>query len=174
MNPGACLKTTRYCTCQDLERPNSCTFTFNLRPYLISLETRWRVGGDSSLHWLQRRLRDVSWRLAGSLGSRGKCKHVRFGGGGGTFSSLQQVSETSPSVAATSQRLILSATGETSPRPAGDQEDWGDVAATSPRLPGELVVTLTRDVSKTSWRRLGRRLGESTSHFLVSRVAATD
>ena len=31
----------------------------------------WRLGGNSSL-------RDVSWRLAGSPGSRGECKHVRF------------------------------------------------------------------------------------------------
>ena len=105
-----------------------------------------------------------------------------------TFSSLQQVSETSPSVAATSQRLILSVTGETSPRPAGHQGDWGDVVATSPRrclthfsletmwlstcwhhrnafTPGPSQV---HDPVKVSpWRRLG----ESASHFLVSQVA---
>ena len=50
----------------------------SLRPYLTGLETRWRLVGDSSLRWLRRRLRDVSWRLAGSPGSRGKLKHVRF------------------------------------------------------------------------------------------------
>ena len=40
----------------------------------------WRLGGDSSLRWLRRCLRDVSWRLAGSPGSRGKFKHVQFFG----------------------------------------------------------------------------------------------
>ena len=50
-----------------------------LRPYLTGLETRWRLVGDSSLHWFRRRLRDVSWRrLAGSPGSRRNFKHVRF------------------------------------------------------------------------------------------------
>ena len=56
--------------------------------------------------------------------------------GGDFFQSpagLGEVSAMSPSVATTSRRLILSATGETSPRPAGDQGDWGDIAATSPR-----------------------------------------
>ena len=38
----------------------------------------WRLGGDSSLRWLRRHLCDVSWRLAGSPGSRGKFKHVQF------------------------------------------------------------------------------------------------
>ena len=48
------------------------------RPYLTGLETSWWLGGDSSLHWLRRRLRDVSWRLAGSQGSNGKFKHVNL------------------------------------------------------------------------------------------------
>ena len=37
----------------------------------------WRLVCDSSLRWLRRRLRDVSWRLAGYQGSRGKLKHWR-------------------------------------------------------------------------------------------------
>ena len=46
----------------------------------------WRLGGDSSLHWLRRRLCDVPWRPAGSPGSRRKFKHVRFFFWGETFS----------------------------------------------------------------------------------------
>ena len=45
---------------------------------LCPISLAWRLGGDSSLRWLRRHLRDVSWRLAGSLGSRGKFKHVQF------------------------------------------------------------------------------------------------
>ena len=93
-----------------------------LRPYLIGLETRWRPGGDSSLCWLRRCLCNVSWRLAGSPGSHGKFKHVRFFGG--TFSSLQQVSEMYP-------------------RPAGEQGDWGDWGDVWRRY---------GDVSVTCWR----------------------
>ena len=125
-----------------------------------------RPGGDSSL-------RNVSWRLAGSPGSREKFKHVRF------FifyffwdffqspAGLGDVSATSPSVAATSRRLILSATAASDQsrqlgrlgRPKnGLRSHQGDVATTDDQ----------------PWRRL---LGESASHFSVSwvaQVAATD
>ena len=92
----------------------------------LYISLAWRLGGDSSLRWLQRRLRDVSWRLAGSPGSRGKFKHVRLFW---DFSSLQQVSETSPrrlrDLLKTSRERLLSLLGlqqvsETSPIPAGD------------------------------------------------------
>ena len=88
---------------------------------------RWRL--ESPLVAV-RHLRDVSWRLAGSPGSRGKFKHVRF------------LIDFSPSPAG------LGDVSTTSPRPAGDvaatspQSPWspaglGDVAETSPRLAGD-------------------------------------
>ena len=72
-------------------------------PYLTGLETRWRLGGDSSLRWLWRRLHDISWRLAGSAGSRGRFKYVRFFK---DFFSLQQVSEMSPRRESASHSLV--------------------------------------------------------------------
>ena len=114
----------------------------------------------------RRRLRDVSI-------SCGEVAETNF---------VRDYSATSLSVAARSRRLILSATKERSPRRLRDLSEtcWrprrlrrrcgdcrrrrGDVPATS----GKLVATLSGDVSETSpWRRLG----ESASHFLVSRVA---
>ena len=49
-----------------------------LSPYLTDMETSWRPVGDLSLCGSRRRCRDVSWRFAGSRGSRGEIKHVRF------------------------------------------------------------------------------------------------
>ena len=117
-----------------------------------------------------------------------------------TFSSLQQVLETSPSVAATSRRLIFfrdwGDVSVTSLRPAGDQWDWGDVAATSPQcclthfrdcrrrrcnwedISGDVAATAGN--FRVNWlspcleTSLRRRLGERASHFWVARVAATD
>ena len=75
----------------------------------------------------------------------------------------------------------------TSPRPAGDQGHSGDVAVTSPRRclthfrdqVTERVLASSRRLHSSGWSRTSpwRRLGESASHFLVSRVArvaATD
>ena len=114
----------------------------------------WRLGGDSSL-------RDVSWRLAGSPGSREKFKHVRFFLE--TFSSLQQVSETSPrpagDVAATSPQSPWSPSGlgdvaETSPIPAGDWKksppQKNRTCFNFPRLPGDPA-----SLQETSRRRRG-------------------
>ena len=76
-----------------------------LRPYLIGLETRWRLGGDSSLRWLRRSFRDVSWRLTTSPWRRGKSNMFDFGGD--FFQSPAGLGDVSA----------------TSPRPAGDQGD---------------------------------------------------
>ena len=115
-------------------------------------------------------LRDVSatsprrlLKITESPKSRKKFKHVRF------FWRLFPVSETSPSVAATSRRLIISATAETSPRrlrnlaetqcklPAKSPRLPGNVSETSPRLPEtsrRLVATKKRlgDVAATTWK----------------------
>ena len=40
------------------------SFALSLRPYLTGLETRWRLGGDSSLRWMRRRLLETS-RVSG-------------------------------------------------------------------------------------------------------------
>ena len=145
--------------------------------HLTGLETyRWRPAGDSSLRWLRRRLRDVSWSLAWSRGVVG-CSNM-FDFFLATFWSLvssrsrrrlRDVS-ISRSVAATSRRLILSVT---SPRRLRDR-CWRPrrLPETSPQLRRRL-----RDVAETceSWlspcletspRRL---IGESASHLLVSR-----
>ena len=98
--------------------------------YLIGLETRWRPGGDSSP-------RDVCWRLAGYPGPVAGNSNMIFG-------DLFPVS---------SKRL--GDVSATSPRPAGDQGDWGDVAATMRWRSGRIGCHLV-------WRR---RLGESASHF---------
>ena len=114
------------------------------RPYLIGLETRWRlesplVAETSRVSGESREIQTCSIKILKN-------------------SSLQQVSETSPSVAATSRRLILSATGETSTRRLCDVSEtcWrprrlrrrcGDVP--------ELVVTLSGDISATSPRCRG-------------------
>ena len=90
--------------------------------YLIGLETRWRPGGDLSP-------RDVCWRLAGSPGPVAGNSNMIFG-------DLFPVS---------SRRL--GDVSATSPRPAGDQGDWGDMRRRCGDDPGELVVTLSGDVA---------------------------
>ena len=91
-----------------------------------------------------------------SPGSRGKFKHVWFvWGGGGLFPvsgrSRRRLRDVSISCA-TSRRLILSATGETSPRRLRDlmetKETAGDVAATVRRRRGDVAA-----IEKTSRRR---------------------
>ena len=130
------------------------------RPYLIGLETRWRPGGDLSFRWLRRCLREVSWRLAGSPGSRGKFKHVRFFGD--FFQSPAGLGDVSISCGDVAETNFVRDWGDVSTRlriRCGDcRRRHGDI----PWLPGELVVTSLR-----------HRPGESGSHFLVSRVAAT-
>ena len=128
-----------------------------VRPYLIGLETRWRPGGDSSLRWLRRRLRDVAGLRGVAWGNSNMFDFLE------TFSSLQQISETSPRRLHQLRRLILSVTGETSPRQVsgtcwrprrlrrrcGDcRRRRGDVPATSEQISCHLV-----------WRRLRRRPG---------------
>ena len=107
------------------------------------------------------------------------------------FSSLQQVSETSPRNLhqlrrRRSRRLILSATGETSPRPAGNQGDCerrrkdiattsGDVAETSTWLP-EMLPEMSPQLPEMSQRRprdfranwLSLCLGTSLGRLLYS------
>ena len=77
------------------------------------MATWWRVESPLVSETSLRRLLETGRRVSGE--SR-KFKHVRFFGD--FFQSpagLGDVSATSPSVAATSRILILSATGETSP-----------------------------------------------------------
>ena len=132
-------------------------------------ETRWRPGGDSSL-------RDVSWRLAGSPGSSGKFKYVRFFE---TFSSLQHVSQTSPRRlhqlrrrrgdygrrlrrrcgvdAATSSRRCLTHFRDCRRRRRDIAATAGDVAETSPQLRrrrGDVPATSGRIGCHLVWRRL--------------------
>ena len=148
--------------------------------YLIGLETRWRPGGDSSLH-------DISWRLAGSPGSHGKFKHVRF------FNRHFPVSSSSRR----GLRFVSISCGDVSE--TNFVRDWGDVSETCWRLRrqcGDVSATLLDTAwptLETTWlsgcwhhrdaftpglgRRPWRCLGESASHFLVSQVAqvaATD
>ena len=126
---------------------------------LIGLETRWRPGGDTSLRWLRRRLRDATspGDLPGLRGVAGNSNMIDFLK---AFSSLQQVSETSRrlrrlmrrcgDVSATCWRTCLNF-----PQLPGDPSNLqetsrirrGDVAATekpSPRRRGYISATAGR------------------------------
>ena len=124
----------------------------------------WRLGGDTSLRWLR--------RLAGSPGSRRQFKQVRFFME--TFSSLQQVSETSPrpagDVAATSPQSPWSPAGlgvsDTCWRLENVQKKKNRTCLNFPRFPRDPA-----SLQETSQRRLRnqRRLELPTSRHLVSR-----
>ena len=128
------------------------------------MATWWRLESPLVAETSPRRLLETSW-VSGKSREIQTCS-IFFE----TFSSLQQVSETS-------RRLILSATGETSPRRLRDlletketvgdvvetspqlrRRSWrrrGDIPATSGRIDCHLVWRCLRDVSETSpwWER---------------------
>ena len=129
------------------------------------MATWWRLESPLVAEMSPRRLLETS-RVSGESREIQTCSIC-----GDFFQSpagLGDVSATSPSVAATSRRLILSAsaTGETSPRPAEDQGDWGDVAAT-------FTATMRRRLRDAAWptRDWARAGIIETPSLLVSDVA---
>ena len=104
----------------------------HLRPYLIGLETRWRLESPLVAETSPRRLLETS-RVSGESREIQTCSIFLK-----TSFSLQQVSETSPRPAGD--------VAATSPRPAGD------VAATSPWFPAGLGDVAETSPRQTCWR----------------------
>ena len=153
------------------------------------MEIRWRPGGDASLRWLRRRLLETN-RVSGESREIHTCS-IFWGDFFQSPAGLGDVSATSSSIAATSRRLILAATGETFPRRLRDLLETKETEETLRRRCGDVSATLLDPLYHVtervlalsrclhSWSRTShwRRLGGSTNYFLVSRVtqvAATD
>ena len=115
----------------------------------------WRLGGDSSLHWLR--------RLARSPGSRGKFKHVQ----------IKIKRKTFPVSSRSRRRLrdVSISCGDVAE--TNFVRDWGDVSETCWRLPEMLpqlkgrlrdVAATARDVTATSPRLPGVTLNIVGTH----------